>query len=238
MTTTRPRKKSIAILAAVVALTVPMAACAANEPVASKVLVAERTVQGTIDSAAGTCRQVDAPMLDIPTAGDTEPRMRIPLPAGWERTSELDNVDEAIRFALAATVTVPGERPQNIAVVTLESAPDIDAQTAFDDFRVQIADMLATKELSMDMETTAGTVCGLPAETLTIKNRVIGMGAAFGGQQGLPVTALAVVAKAGGLTYLVTVTTTAEPDSTKYQRDIATILTGFEVLSPAAGQQV
>jgi hypothetical protein len=98
-------------------------------------------------------------------------------------------------------------------------------------------DMLAAKNLSMDMETTAGTVCGLPAETLTIKNRVIGMGAALAGQQGSPVTTLAVVAKAGGLTYLVTVTTTAEPDSTKYQRDIATILTGFEVLSPA-GQRV
>jgi hypothetical protein len=40
-------------------------------------------------------RHVDAPMLDIPTARDSEPQMRIPQPPGWERTNELNDLDEA-----------------------------------------------------------------------------------------------------------------------------------------------
>ena len=85
---------------------------------------------------------------------------------------------------------------------------------------------------------TATTVCGLPAETLTITNRTIGMGGALNGKRGNPATQLVVVAKVGGETYLTTLLTGAEPESANMRRDIATILTGFEVLPPAASQRL
>jgi len=47
---------------------------------------------------AAKCEQVSAPMTDIPTRTDQEPRLRIPQPQGWERTTKLDS--ETIRFAL------------------------------------------------------------------------------------------------------------------------------------------
>lgn len=237
MFSTQTLKKVIIIPAAAVGLLVPLTACVGGEPAASKELVAEQTLRVTTDPGAGACAQVDAPMLDIPT-GDTEPQLRIPKPAGWERNTELENLDESMRFALANTATVADESPQHVAMVTLETMPNSEAQTIFDDFRAQLGDMLATKGLVMDVETTPGTVCGLPAETLTITNNAIGIGAGSAGRQGHPVTTLAVVAKACGQTYLITVTATSESDSAQVQRDVAMVLTGFEVLAPAAGQRV
>ena len=42
--------------------------------------------------AAAKCEQVSAPMTDIPTRTDQEPRMRVPQPQGWERTTKLDGI--------------------------------------------------------------------------------------------------------------------------------------------------
>ena len=226
-------KKVIIIPAAVVGLMVPLTACVAGAPASSNEKVAATTV--AVTGATDECEHVDAPMLDIPGAGDNEPQLRIPQPSGWEPTSEFDEVDTAVRFAIT---TADGEPSHDFAVVTVDLMPDLNVQAIFDDYRGQLMDMLAAKNLPMNIDTTATTVCGLPAETLNITSRTIGMGGALGGQRGVPATQLVVAAKVGGQTYLVSLVTGAAPDSAELRREIATILRGFEVLPPAASQRL
>jgi hypothetical protein len=83
-------QKVIVVSAAAVGLTMPLTACVAGDPAASEAKMAERTL--TVADAAGACDHVDAPMLNIPTASDAEPRMQIPQPPGWEPITELGDV--------------------------------------------------------------------------------------------------------------------------------------------------
>jgi hypothetical protein len=175
---------------------------------------------------AGACTHVDAPMLDIPTVSDSEPQMRIPQPPGWGRTNEFDDMDMGIRFGLVSTELVADEPPQNVVVVTLESVPDVDAQTIFDKTRADLVEIVDEQNVPTDLTTTAGTVCGLPAETIT-----------YAGDATLnahPVTTLSVVTKAGGDIFQAAVVQTIEPGNPTYERDAETILMGFEVLPPTA----
>jgi hypothetical protein len=223
-------KKVVIVPAVVAGLMLPLAACVSSRPAPEK--MSERLASAT--GTAGPCERVDAPMLDIPTGSDVEPRLRIPQPPGWEPSSELDNVDELVRFAISDTASIAGEHPQNVAAVTLETVPDVDPQTIFEDFRTQLDEMLAHKHLTMDVATEAGTVCGEPAEKLIVTNGTVGMGAGSDARQGHPVNTLAVVTRVGGQTYLVTVTTTSDADNPHHQRDVELILAGFQILPPAA----
>lgn len=217
--------------AAVLAVAASLAACAAEQ---GSLETSPSASSGTDVVGMGACTHVDAPMLDIPAASDTEPQLRIPVPPGWARNTELDSVDQSLRFTLAHTVDDTGEPPQNVAIVSLDRAePDSDAQAILDDLRSGLKDMLEAKQLPTDFATTPGTVCGLPAQALVFA----GTATRLGGMtlpQGRPATALHVVAEAGGHTYLIQLTTTTEPDDPKYQRDVETILTGFQVLPPAS----
>lgn len=217
-------------VAAVLAVAASLAACAAEQGSPEKSPPAS---SGTAAVGKGACTHVDAPMLDIPADSDTEPQLRIPVPSGWERSTELDDVDESLRFALANTDLEADERPQNVAVVSLERAPDTDAQATLDDVRGSTKEMLEAKQLPTDFTTTPGTVCGLPAQTLVFAGTATGSGD-MTLPQGRPTTALQVVAAAGGHTYLISLMTTTEPNDARYQRDAQTILTGFQVLPPAS----
>jgi hypothetical protein len=92
----------------------------------------DTALPGASDTATmgdlGACTHVDAPMLDIPTITDSEPRMRIPQPPGWEDTDELNDMDLGIRFGLVTSDPVADDPPQNVVLVTLEEVPDVDAQ--------------------------------------------------------------------------------------------------------------
>jgi hypothetical protein len=193
----------------------------------------DTALPGASDTATmgdlGACTHVDAPMLDIPTITDSEPRMRIPQPPGWEDTDELNDMDLGIRFGLVTSAPVANDPPQNVVLVTIESVPDVDAQTIFDKTRTDLVEILEEENVPTDLTTTAGTVCGLPAETIT-----------YAGDAALdahPVTILSVVAEAGGNTYQAAVVQTIEPGNPTYEGDAETILAGFEVLPPT-GQQL
>jgi hypothetical protein len=215
MTTISTRMKLIAVLAAVAgALAIPVSAYATGEPATS-----EQSV------AAGECTRVDAPMLDIPTAGDTEPRMRIPQPAGWERVTDLGDV-EVTRFALVHSDPVGIESSRKIVTVSLHRVPNADTQTNLDASRAELVELYEEKGGPTEMTTTAGTVCGLPAETNT-----------YAGDSALgadPATVLFVAVNACGHSYVAMVTQTFEPDNPIYQRSAEMILSGFQVLPPAA----
>jgi hypothetical protein len=187
------------------------------------------TVSGLAQPAdTNTCRYVNAPMVAIPAADATEPRIRIPRPAGWEPTTLSDIAGVSFRL----TLTPEGER-QNSAAITVDPVPDMDAQEIFDSLNSTLDEMLTERGMPPNLTTETITVCGLPAQTRTRPGGEVGLGAP-NVPVTRPVTTLAVVAKGGAETYLVTLITTAEPDNPNYQRDAETILSGLEILPPAA----
>jgi hypothetical protein len=223
---TRTLKNAITVLAIVVGLMLPLTACVTGKPASPKEMAAERTLAVTSDFAAGACGHADVPMLDIPTVSDTEPRMRIPQPPGWEPTTEVGDLGALTQFALMVGSRAENGFPRNVVLVTLERVPDVDARTIFDQTRADLVQLFEEQNWPTDLTATAGTVCGLPAETLV-----------YAGDPALnarPATILWVAIKAYGHTYLAAMTQTIEPGNPTYQRDAETILSGFEVLPPVA----
>jgi predicted small secreted protein len=210
----------------VLALAATLAACGTDRAASSD--VAESTPSVTTAPAgvgdSHPCTQVAAPLADIPTS-DTEPRMRIPQPPGWEYSAERDNAD-SIRFTLFRPGPIATEPPHDVVLVSLEPAPDADAQTIFDGLRANLATSLDAKGLPAELATATTTVCGLPAQTVTYTNT--------GVQPARTVTTLHVVSKVGGDTYLSAVIATSERDDPTYRDDSKTILEGFEMLPAAA----
>jgi hypothetical protein len=223
MTIFDTRKKIIAIVAASAALTVSLTACTTAQPDRFKESATGRT-QAVSDEAAG-CSHVDAPMVDIPTANDTEPRMRIPQPLGWRPVTDLGD-SEVTRFAMVNGD--PAAYPRKIATVALKRLPnasDANAQTIFDGSRAELADTFTKRGWPTALTTTETTVCGLPAERVT-----------YAGDPALnaaSMTMLWVAVDTDADTYLVMVSQDFQPQDPTYQRGAETILSGFQVLPPA-----
>ncbi|MDY6996363.1 MAG: LpqN/LpqT family lipoprotein [Actinomycetota bacterium] len=187
-----------------------------------------RDIGGTAVPAAGgaaaggqpdNCRTVDAPLVDIPSSEEDEPRLRIPVPAGWKRNSMMDS--QIIRFAIVAEDLTADGFSTN-AVVTLESARGSTEtpEEIFEQNRDSLVRMMGASDLSVESNTT----CGLPSETTDYTAPPMGMAPER------PVIMHAVVAE-GDITYLATLTIqTTEPDDPDYQRDAQEIVDGFQVL--------
>ena len=178
----------------------------------------------------GPCTHVDAPMLDVPAASDTEPAMRIPQPRGWEPDAELADVDASIRLALSTT-------DENAVGVLVQRVADADAESIFDDFHTGLMESFEKDGLHPDLTRTAGTLCGLPSERITVAGAGVSMGDGVNSMPDGPETTLLVAAESGGDTYLIAMVQTIDPDNASQQRDAETILTGFEVLPVAASTQ-
>src|SRR5258708_4229797 len=109
-TYTRRRLVRTAAGAAALALAVSLPACTS-------------VTRGTaVLGDPGPCAHVNSAMLDVPTTSSTQPQMRIPQPAGWESTTQLEDPNVSIRLAVA----------DNVVDVMVESVPNADAQTIFD----------------------------------------------------------------------------------------------------------
>ncbi|BBZ77641.1 hypothetical protein MANY_29780 [Mycolicibacterium anyangense] len=172
--------------------------------------------------AAAKCDTVSAPMTDIPTRTDQEPRMRIPQPQGWERTDKLDS--ETIRYALRnPNLSSDGFTPN--AVVTLQKVgSDVGKPQQILDAQNQ---QLKTKLKVKDMTTTPGQVCGSPAQAVTYT------APAMGKIPARKATSLAVVFTSGDINYIATVTVQAiKADNPTYATDSAEIVKGFQIIPP------
>lgn len=169
------------------------------------------------------CATVDAPLEDIPTEDDREPRLRIPVPAGWERNTMMDS--QVIRYALVAMDLMADGFATN-AVVTLESARG--NQTP-DDVFDQNRENLETMMGAYDLEVESNTTCGFPSETTHY------MAPPMGPAPVRPIVMHAVVARSAGSTYLATLTIqTTEPDNPTYLSDSQEIIDGFQMLLPSS----
>jgi hypothetical protein len=130
-----------------------------------------------------------------------------------------------IRFMLVNKSLVANNFAPN-AVVTLETVQGGGTvNDAFEQGRSGLTSLGAT-----NLSETDGTVCGLPAQTVTST-----LPAMPGMAPERPGKALIVADQAGDKMYVVTVTMqTTDPANPTYQHDSETILTGLQVLPPGA----
>lgn len=178
--------------------------------------------------SAESCQTVSAPLADVPTRTDQEPKIRVPVPQGWERTTKLDS--ENIRFALRnQSLSADGFTPN--AVVTLQKVSSdigkpqqiLEAQN----------DQLARTLRATDLTTAEADVCGAPAMSSSYTAPEVKLNPAMPPIPPRRATSLGAVYKAGDVTYVATVTVqTVEPDNQTYARDSETILKGFQLFPP------
>lgn len=200
------------VLAAVLvaALTVTVAGCSSSKPSADK------------------CQSVSAPLTDIPTRTDQEPKLRIPVPPGWERSTKMDS--EQIRFSLRnQALTADGFTPN--AVVTLQK---VAGDVGKPDQILQAQQEQLTKKLNLkDVTTTSTNVCGATALSSTYTTPELKLSPKIPSIPPRRATSLGAVYRAGDANYVATVTVqTIKPDDPTYVKDSQEILTGFQLIPP------
>lgn len=203
-----PRAPLFAALAALLAVTA--AGCASDKP------------------SAGKCQAVPAALTDIPTRTDQEPKMRIPVPQGWERSTQMDS--ENIRFAIRNQALAVDNFTPN-AVVTLQKvSSDLGRPEQLLDAQNQ---QLAKKLKANDMTSSPADVCGSPAVSSTYTAPELKLSPKVPTIPPRKATSLGVVYKSGEVTYVATLTVqTVRPDNQTYVKDSETILKGFQLLPP------
>ena len=114
-----------------------------------------------------------------------------------------------------------------VAVVTAESMAGIgDPEDAFQGVHEGISELLGP---AATLDVTRLEHCGLPAETMPFVNPGIGQSGA------MPTDSLSVVMVEDGSTHIVSLqVATKMPDDPVAALDVDTIITGFQILPPAA----
>ena len=204
-------------------------------PVAALALVAAVGLALTGCSGGGKptadqCQAVSVELVDVPTRTDQEPKMRVPLPPGWERTTKMDN--ESIRFAIRnPALTVDGFTPN--AVVTLQKiASDLGKPSQILEAQ---NDQLAQKLKATDLSSTPTSVCGAPAlsSSYTAPEMKISPNPKVPKVPTRKATSLGVVYRSSDANYVATLTVqTIKPDDKTFAQDSQTILKGFQLLPP------
>lgn len=172
------------------------------------------------EGTSNACTQVSPPLMPVPAEADDEPRILIPQPSGWERTSDADS--ELVRFAMT-DASLTGDHLA-FAVVGLQSKVGYhEPATIFEDLRWD-----AEKDPGItDLTLTGSTVCGYPALTANYTKLAT---------DELPTrkeTMQTVVVNTTNRTHAATVSiSTNDANNPAYQRDLATILPGLRVLAP------
>lgn len=169
---------------------------------------------------AAACQTVEAPMFDV-AAADDEPRLRVPIPQGWEQPPVSDPAEASIRLAiLNPALSAEGFTPN--AVIALRKIAPRDAQRVLDAQN----EVLVAKAGATDLKTRYNEVCGLPAMTSTYTAPATGE---------VPPRSAAtrvVVYPTDDATYVATVTVQAvDPGAGSYAQDAQIILDGFQVLA-------
>ena len=171
---------------------------------------------------AAKCDEVSVPLTDIPTRTDQDPRLRLPQPQGWERTTKLDS--ETIRYAIRNEgLSADGFTPN--AVVTLQKV-GVTVGNAQQILDAQNQQLVARLKVT-DLKSSSAQVCGLSAQSTTYT------APAMGKIPARSASSLAVVYTEGEVNYVTTLTVqTIKPDNPTYAADSATILKGFQILPP------
>jgi hypothetical protein len=191
-------------------LVVALSGCSAGKPSADK------------------CDTVSAMMADIPTRTDQEPKMRIPLPAGWERNTKQDN--ESVRFAISNPALATDNFTPN-AVVTLQK---VSTSVGKPDKILEAQNDQLTKKLKVtDMQTKSTKVCGATAISSSYTAPELKLGRNFPTIPPRKATSLAAIYKSGDSYFVSTLTVQAvKGDNPTYVKDSETIIKGFQMVPP------
>lgn len=220
----RPPSSGIAVLATTAAL---LAGCSAAHQ-------ATPASGGPANGDAEACTHVDAPIMEIPTASSAEPLLRIPLPAGWERSPEHElDLPTMTSYTLLDSDSMA---PQNVATVSLGRLPesaDDDPQEILDGLQSDMAEQLEAQGMPTAYVSISATVCGLPARKYSREAAGAGLGGSA--STGRTATAIHVIAKQDEDVYWAQVVVGVQPGNPEYARDAETILNGFQVLPPTTG---
>jgi TIR domain len=177
------------------------------------------------------CTKVSAPMTSIEPRADTEPRLRVPQPPGWEQTMMFNPGagDPArspfIRFAMInRSLNADNFSPAALVAMTVETGSTV--REALEHMRTGL-----TSSGGTDLSVVDTTVCGLPAQLVDC---------IFPAMQGAtaprPTKSVLVANQAGDTIYLVAVSMqTTDPANPTFAHDSEMILTGLQVLPPGAG---
>jgi hypothetical protein len=202
--------RTVVAVALACGLAVSATGCSGNKPSAEK------------------CETVSAPLSDIPTRTDQEPKLRIPVPAGWDRATQMDS--EQIRFAIRnQKLAADGFTPN--AVVTMQKAPSDIGKP--DQILQAQTDQLVKKLNLTDVNSTPTKVCGAPALSSSYTTPEIKLGNKLPSIPARKATSLGVVYRGGDDYYVATVTVqTVKGDDQTYVKDSGEILKGFQILPP------
>ncbi len=176
--------------------------------------------------SADKCQVVSGELIDVPTRTDQEPKMRVPVPAGWERTTKMDS--ENIRFALRNQgLSADGFTPN--AVVTLQK---VSADIGKPEQLLEAQNDQLSKKLKVtDMNSTPTQVCGATALSTTYTAPEMKINPKIPPIPPRTATSLGVVYKTGDVSYVATITVqTVKPDNPTYIKDADTIIKGFQLL--------
>jgi len=176
--------------------------------------------------AVRSCRTVSATLADIPRAAEPEPQMRIPVPQGWERATEMEN--QTVRFAMRnPQLAVDGFTPNVTVLLTkLDAAlqQQLDAEMGRPEKVLKAQNEQLVRKLGLtDVQLTTTEVCGVPAlvSRAAIPMTVPARGLKF----------LRAVYKGRDITYMLSVMVqTTRPENQTLAADSETIIDGFQFL--------
>lgn len=107
------------------------------------------------------CSSVSVPLLEVPLDNDSEPRVEVPQPSGWERVNRFES--GVVRVYLAAPdLQASGFVPNaTVAIANLSGK----ASTEDDAFAAERGGLESFGVT--DLVEAQGTICGYPSKTLT-----------------------------------------------------------------------
>lgn len=107
------------------------------------------------------CSSVSVPLLEVPLDNDSEPRVEVPAPSGWERVNRFES--GVVRVYLAAPdLQASGFVPNATVAIANLSGKASTEDAAFAAERGGLESFGVT-----DLVEAQGTICGYPSKTLT-----------------------------------------------------------------------
>lgn len=168
------------------------------------------------------CSSVTVPLLEVPLDNDSEPRVEVPQPSGWERINRFES--GVVRVYLAAPdLQANGFVPNATVAIANLSGKASTEDAAFATERAGLESFGVT-----DLIEAQGTICGYPSKTLTYN-----MG--LGNIPAHRVTTTIVAVKNKTKMFTVGVSVQALDDTVRgFDSARETILAGLQVSPPAA----
>lgn len=168
------------------------------------------------------CSSVAVPLLEVPLDNDSEPRVEVPQPSGWERINRFES--GVVRVYLAAPdLQASGFVPNATVAIANLSGKASTEDAAFATERAGLESFGVT-----DLIEAQGTICGYPSKTLTYN-----MG--LGNIPAHRVTTTIVAVKNNTKMFTVGVSVQALDDTVRgFDSARETILAGLQVSPPAA----